>query len=801
MQTAKAKIEAIYPLQHLQRALLFHHLSAPNADQGLIQTRFRLAGPLNPEAFAAAWRATLDRHQALRASVHWEKVSKPVWVVHPAVEGSINHLDWSGLPESRQRQHMTDYLAEDRRRGMDLTQTPTSRLLLARLGPEAHFCCWTSHHLLLDGWSSGVILRDFLAHYEAATGGTTARLPPIPDHKPYFRHLQSRDEGLREQYWRERLSLLDKPSLLPAAEGQQRSLSRSLDPDFQQGFVAYCKRQQVTQNAVLQGLWAMLLGRYLQTGHVCFGISVNGRPPEVADMDQVAGMFARILPKVVDLNQANFFQRIQEESARDTAEQYVGLDEIAEWSGTDGLPFNSLLAVQNYPWTELSGGGLRVTEFAGDLTSLYPVTCMVLPREAWEVTIRYREGIAEALPQWLLEGYLSLISWVARQTDQSLPPVGELPPPPTDPTVPAPDDVVRPPYAAPTNGTQLRLAGLWEQLLPVDTVGIDDNFFHCGGTSLAALRLFARLERATGKNISPASLLLHPTIRQLARFLDDGEAASEWNNLVPQRVSGNLPPLFCFHGGLGYVLMYQSLTHHLHPQRPVYALQPNGIDGRSELDGSIEEMAAHYLAEIDKVGAPDPLILLGYCYSGVICVAIGRLLVEAGRPAPIIIGADIDPPGVLDQKGKWKWRQPGSLRWYWGHLRLGRWTDVGEQLAMELLTEQLLSENLRLRLRARRLKDGLVAAFRRYRAPEYGHPICLLRSQELRQWSSHSFVIESWRRISGDQLTIQDVPAGHAEIFQEPAVAETARLIEAYIANHSGTVATPPGLVSSNSTP
>ncbi|THH34925.1 condensation domain-containing protein [Neolewinella litorea] len=797
MSATKPKIEAIYPLNHLQRALLFHHLSSPTDDEGLIQTRCRLRGPLDRDALNAAWEKTCLRHPPLRASVHWEKVSRPVWVVHPRVEGAVEYHDWSDRGDTEQRRAIADYLLEDRRRGLTLDKPPAARLALVRLGPEEHFFNWTSHHLLLDGWSSGVVLRDFLAYYAAERGDGPGELTPIPDLKPYLRHVQAQDAGARERYWRERLSRMEKPSLLPAAEGEQRSLSTTLEPDVRDGFVAYCKRQEATQNAVLQGLWAMMLGRYLQTETVCFGISVNGRPPEVAGMDGVAGMFARILPKVVQLGTDDLFQRIQGQSARDSAQQYVELDQIAEWSGGDGLPFNSLLAVQNYPWTELAGGGLRVAEFGGDLTSRYPVTCMVLPREDWEVSLRYREGVPEDLARWLLNGFLDLIRAVAGLSDRSLPDPEDLPPPPLVTTTPA-AAAQRPPYVAPSNGTQLRLAGLWEQLLPVDTVGIDDNFFHCGGTSLAALRLFARLERLTGNNIPPSSLLLHPTIRQLARFLDAGEAASEWNNLVPQRVSGTLPPLFCFHGGLGYVLMYQSLTRHLHPQRPVYALQPNGIDGRSELDGSIQEMAAHYLAEIDKVGAPDPLILLSYCYSGAICVAIGRLLLDAGRPAPVIIGADIDPPGILDQGGQKNWRKPGSLAWYWGHLRLGRWTDIQEQLAGEVLPERVMGENLRLRLRARRLKDGLVAAFRSYRAPDYGHPICLLRSQELRQWPSHSFVIETWRRISGDQLTIQDVPAGHAELFQEPAVAETARLVESYIESRTATATAPPARATSD---
>ncbi len=783
MTAPTPKIDAIYPLQHLQQALLFHHLSAPRADEGLIQTRCRLVGKLDQAAFREAWRLTFLRHEALRASVHWEKVAKPVWVVHPQVKPAVEVPDWSDRSDAAQRTDLEAYLREDRQRGLVLNQTPTSRLVLIRLAPTEHFFLWTSHHLLLDGWSAGVVLRDFLAYYAGEVGEGSPDLVALPTHKAFLQHLRAHDPGDPETYWRERLARLTGPTLLPEVGGAHTDRMVTLSEEVRDGFIAYCKRRRLTQNTVFQGLWALVLGRYLGSDRVCFGMTVNGRPPGIADVDQLAGMFARILPKVIELDgEGDFFQRIQHDGAREAAYQYISLDQVSQWSGGvgDRLPFNCMLAVQNYPWSELAGGGLRVKEFAGDTTSRYPVTCMVVPRGAWTLHLRYREDLPGALPAWLLTSYAALICQVAGSAGVDPPDVSVLAAPPE--RVADGERGARPVHVAPRNPTELRLAGIWEQLLPVDHLGIDDNFFDCGGTSMAALRMFARWEQVSGHNVAPSSLLTHPTIRQLSELLDRGDAGAAWNNLVPQRVSGSLPPVFCFHGGLGHVLMYRPLTRHLHPDRPVYGLQPNGIDGVSELDGSIEEMATHYLAEIDRLGAPDPLILVSYCYSGTICLEIGRQLVAAGRPAPIFIGADIDPPGLFTRPGARKIRRPGTPIWYWGHLRLRRWDDVWEQVARDFLPSRFHGENLRLRLRTRRLKGGLVEAFGRYREAAYGQPICLIRSAGLQSWDSHDYVLETWRRLSGDQLTVRDVGCQHQELFEEPAVGETARHIEAYIA-------------------
>lgn len=785
MQSSTSKPEAIYPLQHLQRALLFHHIAAPTNDQGLIQTRCRLIGPLDAEAFGAAWSLTFARHEALRASVHWEKISKPVWVVHSSVVPELRRVDYTHLDDGAQRNAITRFLNDDRREGLMLTKSPACRLTLLQLGPEEHFFLWTSHHLLLDGWSAGIVFRDFFAAYGSLTTGRSPDLPAVPGHKEYFRYLAGRDEPGQERYWRDRLATLTLPTLFAEEDSEQEEISLQLTRETSEGFVAYCRHNHLTQNAVLQGLWAFILGRYFATDTVCFGITVNGRPPELGGMDQLAGMFARILPKVVELApRDDFFAHIQRQGGREAAHQYVDLDQLADWSraGGDRLPFNSLLAVQNYPWSKLRAAGLTVTDFEGDTTTRYPVTCMVVPRESWTLHLRYQASIPPALADWMLNTYKELITLAATSNGAFQPSADDVATPPLFfDTEARATPAKRPLFAPPSNFTELLIAGIWEQLLPLENIGIDDNFFASGGTSMAALRLVTRLERESGNSIAPSALLSHPTIRQLARLITSGDANSHWNNLVPQRISGTLPPLFCFHGGLGHVLMYQPLTRHLHPDRPVYALQPNGIDGVSELDGTIEEMAAHYLAEIESLGTADPLILVSYCYSGVICLEIGKLLVAKGRQPPIIIGADIDPPGLFTRQGARRQRKPGSAAWYWGHFRLRQWSTLYEQFQQDYIPSALQGEDLQLRLSAKRLKNGLVDAFAKYRSTTYGHPIMLIRSQDLMGWDSHDYILSTWKSLAGDRLTIRDVPSSHYQIFGEPTVARTAGHIEDYI--------------------
>ena len=765
---AKPKIEAVYPLNPLQQALLFNYRSDPGNDDGLIQMRFRLSGPLDRAAFARAWERVCDRHPVLRASVHWEKITRPVWVVQPSVRVEITYLD---AEETDPAQRWSEFLAADRHRPIDLNRAPAGRFTVLTADPQTHYFAWTSHHLLLDGWSAEAVLRDVFAAY----ADPDLRWTPLPTHKDYLRWLNGRDEAAAQGFWRDELADYRGGSLFPAGAGEQREARRSVSPDLARRVTDYAREASLSLNTVMQGVWAALLSRYFESPAVCFGVTVSGRPADIPHFESVAGMYTNVVPKVIDLaGEDPFFGTIQRRNGLSQDHQFMSPDQIAAAAGRDGLPFNSLLTVQNYPWSALAAGELRVTEYVGDMTSNFPLSGIVILRDQWEVVLRYKsDSLLTEQIEWFLEGFLRLLSELV-----SLPAAASFPDVAlaalTEPPRVRAEDAVAP-YRAPRNTVELELHRIWSKLLPVTQLGVDDDYFRAGGTSFLAIRMFSQIEERLGTVLSPSTLLTHRTIAEMASLVSGEERTADWNNLVPLRTGGRLAPVFCFHAGEGNVLMYEALTRHLDPDRPVYALQPNGLDGKSELHGSVEEMAAHYLSEIDRVGAPEPLILLAYCYSGAICTEIGRRVVAAGRPAPVIIGTDIDPPGTVRE------RRRGTPKWYWSNLRLGLWDRVYDQVATDFLPRRWMSKALRARLRGRRLKTGLVDAFNRYTWPTYPHPLLLIRSRELRGWKKHDRVVESWQRVTEGHLELEAVEGDHAMLYREPAVAEVAAKVEAYI--------------------
>ncbi len=186
--------------------------------------------------------------------------------------------------------------------------------------------------------------------------------------------------------------------------------------------------------------------------------------------------------------------------------------------------------------------------------------------------------------------------------------------------------------APPRNEIERTLCRIWAEELGLSEVGIRDDYFELGGTSLAAVSIFARLEREIGPRIPLATLMEAKTVEALAARLVHGD---EIGSLVVLSEEGSGIPLFLIHDADGETLLYRNLARRL-PGRPVYGIQPHGGGGFPIRHTRIEEMVAHYLSEIRKVRPHGPYLLGGLCAGGVLAFEMARQLELAHEEARLV---------------------------------------------------------------------------------------------------------------------------------------------------------------------
>ena len=173
-----ANVENVFRLTESQQTLLLHRLQRGPADTGLLVLRALIAGELDTNRFRKAWEATVARHEMLRCSVHWDGLSHPVQVISRRVEFTIRHEDWRDVPPCDQERRLDDLETEYRHRGLDVTVAPVLQLALLRLSDRKHCLLWACHHILIDGWSSALVLGEVLDRYRCSAQRKPHSPPP-----------------------------------------------------------------------------------------------------------------------------------------------------------------------------------------------------------------------------------------------------------------------------------------------------------------------------------------------------------------------------------------------------------------------------------------------------------------------------------------------------------------------------------------------------------------------------------------------------------------------------------------------
>jgi phthiocerol/phenolphthiocerol synthesis type-I polyketide synthase E len=186
------------------------------------------------------------------------------------------------------------------------------------------------------------------------------------------------------------------------------------------------------------------------------------------------------------------------------------------------------------------------------------------------------------------------------------------------------------------NDASKRLTRIWQEVLGVDSISPDQNYFDLGGDSSLAVQMFAQIEKTFRIKLPLATLYEAPTIEELVKILRGETAASGWSPLVAIQAAGSRPPFFCMHGAGGTVLIYRDLARHLGDDQPFYGLQSQGLDGSCAPLTKVEEMAALYVKEIRRVQPHGPYFLGGYCMGGTVAFEVAQQLRAEGEPVALL---------------------------------------------------------------------------------------------------------------------------------------------------------------------
>lgn len=534
-------IEDIYELSPAQQGMFFQSLMGQSAGMLCEQFLCALEGKLDVALLQKACAHVLGRHTSLRTSFHLMEMDKPLQVVHRSVPLPWRELDWRHLPAAEAERQLAALVKEDRERGFELDAAPLLRFTVVRVSEERHHFLWSHHHLLLDGWSLPIVMKELMVSYEALSRGGTPRLQASWPYGEYIAYLQNLRPEDSASFWKTQLDGLPDAPVLGRGQAQAQSkdevaeLTSQVPSALAARLSTLAREQRATSSSLFQCAWALLLGVHTRREDVVFGTTVSGRPPTPLEAASSVGLFINTLPLRVRLRPEEtlleLLGRVQAQRVEMQDHEHTPLVRIHEWSG---LPqgkslFDTVLVFENYP-QDISVAPLSVRDVKvlGGETP-YELTVIVDPDNGYSLRLLHRPAtLASALVEEMSKSLLHVLTAFGESPRRTVAEVLaglRASTTPLTPQAAAPSAPARPPLTAddlPRTPVQKALWEIWSDLLGTHEVGIHDDFFRLGGHSLLATQIISRVRKAFNADISLKALFTSgQTIAQLAETIEE----------------------------------------------------------------------------------------------------------------------------------------------------------------------------------------------------------------------------------------------------------------------------------------
>jgi thioesterase domain-containing protein len=499
----------------------------------------------------------------------------------------------------------------------------------------------------MDRWCLESLFRELLHEYQH---GDLDGWPEAGRFSEYLEWIAEQAPENAEAFWRGHLAAFTEPTLLAdrltssvaTTASHRRDLGVPLANDLQAAAV----RNRVSTATLLQAGLALVLAEASQRRDVVYGLTVSGRPPGLPDVETIMGSFINTVPTRVDLRDGSlalgdWLRSLQRLNAQRSAHEYLALPDIQAVSEVPlNRPLFDVLLVLNTAVREtLDGPGFTLRQVADPDDSNFPLNLLVEQDEGLEVVAVYRDDVFDGdSVDELLRSFESKVAALSAGTADTVEdlvthiPVAErssaaVAARPVDPTLPPVE--------------KLRL--LFARALGLDHVGLDDDFFALGGSSVQAAALFTDIERHFSTSLSLSTVLETGSVRGLMATLADPEPRR--TPLVTFQSRGEGAPIFVVPGVGGNVVGLNPLARACGPHQPFHGFESPGLDGGESPLKTIEAIARRYVEAMEPQRSS--VVLCGICWGAVVAFEMAQQLTKLGREPALLVMLD---PSLADEE-------------------------------------------------------------------------------------------------------------------------------------------------------
>ena len=815
-----------------------------------VRIRLQLNGWLDVEALARAIASVARRNEILRTTLSEE--GDEVWqVVHPQLPIDFRLLvsDVQGPDALRsEAQRLADRAIVDHEgeEGFSLANGPLYRVRVLRLEDNRHWLAITMSHAIVDGWATGIFLEQLQQAYEEEVGSRAAGKNSAVQFSVYADNerklLKSPEKDRRLAWWRSYVGGVWTPLELPNDKDTSRTdagdapaglVVERLDAETTANAKRFARECQATTFAVFGGLFQALLSRYsgqsdilfltphanrtgntetimgpladpiCLTGHIAAGTTfrelVTRFGAESMDAMEQALPLNLVTP-VIDmrvgrnyhpLNQITFFY--QRAFVHDMRWKDIEIESLPDVPTVTGSEWQ-LGVVERKDGVDL--------EFLYDATLYSEATIQIVQRHFARLL---REAVtAPDRPLSQLKLMTAEETEKYSTGDALLPVIERLLPRRQANAVSAPAERAKSVAASQASVSQSErdMMRIWRQILKIDEVDVNSNFFDLGGHSLLLTKMQRILKRDYGVQLTAAEVFRRPTLGAMAAWFEQARAAAKLAakessrpaeldpRIIPLQPHGDGTPIFV----ISQSMIFRTLAGEMGSSQPVYALQMLDEEITSAAASySYDDLINFYVRLIREVQPSGPYRLSGWCVSGWIAYGVARRLEEEGEEIELLMIIDVWAPGYWHYQPKirrrlmmavYKWKRFQTLLL---RLKQGEVSELDSPTDRKGNQLQTIARNIKTWLRERKKPEQTpleqemqrrgemledTATLARWAGAVEG-TVLLFRSGE--EPTGPLLAPEmGWPEMLGRPAHVEVIPGGHREIFNLPGAREIA---------------------------
>jgi thioesterase domain-containing protein len=803
-------------------------------------------GRFSPDVAAAALKELVRRHESLR-TIFEEVDGQLSQVIHSPIEVPLPIDDLRHLPKDAQRRKADEIINQQARIQIDMEKGPLLFARAIQMGADEHILLLTIHHSVCDGWSNGVVLRDFAAIYDGLMRQVPAALPELPIQFGDFavwldKWRKGNESAAYLDYWRKALGGDFEPLRIQrdfpgsGVEEQGNIETLLLTPDLVRQARDFCAVRGVTLYMLMLSVYAAMLHRLTGQGDILIGTPCANRRQET---ENLIGPFSN--PQVIrvriekedtlgsivesvrnwtvgalahqdlpfeDLNSDEFFCHDKNhislqvyfifQKAFMQAQKTPSLEIVPLRSVSPGTTFDLMLSIVERTegprlQLEYNPGFFRVST----IQRILNLFVTILESTLSNAESPAQDAAKDETGRHLMAGSNGIAEReAAEEADNRNLHLNDGVNPGTPEAEKRSEE-----YVAPRDALEAQIAKIWETAIGVTNLSIRDSFFDLGGRSLAAMQIISRINKTYSLNFGLASLFSGHTVERMAGLVTQRLSANGSSSIVPMKPGGTAAPLFIIHGAGGNVIRFYQLAMLVGTNHPIYGIQAQSLLAGQPALLRLEDQAAFYLSEIQELQPKGPYYFLGYSFGGTIALEIANQLRTKGEHVELL--------GMLDSRQ----RDCVLVAQHNDSVRvqvdrriarfLGNLSDLSLRERVEYLRKKLFTRTLR-RIYSLAVALGFRSVPSFMKSTDDITWVAAMNYQPL-PWSGHVTLFRTtvqpdprlpldlgWGPLASGGVEVVELPGDHDLVFREPNIqvlaAELRACLERSEAVRSGVV-------------